>query len=148
MNAPVRKMGIRLGLMIAGAAFIALPHAAPAQEPAQTAPVGDVDARLRKLEELNAKLEKQNEKLAEQNDKLEKQNQVIQAASPAVAPDAAKSDGTKPAAEPAPKEEADGGGYVVGSDPVFKVLYFPRFPHSSDALRNLRTGLSGKARAA
>jgi tetratricopeptide (TPR) repeat protein len=27
-------------------------------------------------------------------------------------------------------------------------LYFPRFPHSSDALRNLRTGLSGKARAA
>jgi phosphate-selective porin OprO and OprP len=126
MKAPIGKMVVRLLFALGGWASIALPLTASAQEPAQTAPVGDWDARLRKLEELNVKLEKQNERLAEQNDKLEKQNQIIQTASPTVAapvPVGKGSDETKTATESAPKEENEGGGNVAGPPPVLKTFW-------------------------
>ncbi len=143
MKAHRWKPGTRLALVMVGLALIALPLTASAQEPTQATPAGDLDARLRKLEELNAKLEKQNEKLAEQNDKLEKQNQVIQAASPAIAPNGAKSSETKAVGEAAPKEAADAAGYVIGSDPVFKVQWQDGFI-AETANKDFRIHIGGR----
>ena len=148
MKAPIWKPGLRLAFALAGFGLVAVPPLAWAQQPdapaqpAQTAPAAadDVDARLRKLEELNAKLEEQNKKLAEQNDKLEKVNQQIQAAPPADAASApAGADGSpapvksdevkklvdgylkekdekKKADDEQKKAEKEAEGYEVGSD--------------------------------
>jgi phosphate-selective porin OprO and OprP len=144
MKAPDRTVYLNLVLALVGCVFIALPQAARAQEPTRTAPTEDVDARLRKLEELNTKLEKQNEKLAEQNDKLEKQNQIIQAASPtAVAPDAVKNNETKTTGEAAPKVDNEAGGYVVGSDTVFKTSWQDGFV-AQTANKDFRVHIGGR----
>jgi phosphate-selective porin OprO and OprP len=153
MKANSWKAGVHLAFALAGFAFTALPQAARAQEPARTTPVADLDARLRKLEELNAKLEKQNDKLAEQNERLEKQNQLIQTAAPgAVKPDEVKNlvddhpkgkDETKTAANGAEKEEKAAGANVVGADPVFKTTWKDGFV-AETANKDFRVHIGGR----
>jgi len=146
--------GIRLAFALAGFAMTVSPQVAWAQQPARTAPADDVDARLRKLEELNAKLEKQNDKLAEQNERLEKQNQLIQAASPsaAVKPDETKNlvdgrpkekDDTKKAADLAPKEKKEADNKVADADPVFKTTWKDGFV-AETANKDFRVHIGGR----
>ena len=138
VNTSFWKPGLGLALAVAGLGVGALPQTSRAQPPAQAAPApaDDIDARLRKLEELNAKLEAQNKKLAEQNEKLERLNQQIQSAvpvdgapAPAVKPDEVRNlvdgylkekDAKKQADEAAKKAEKEAHGYEVGSDTNLK----------------------------
>ena len=145
------KPALRLAFVLAGFGVGALSSSASAQQPSEPAPTAqtapappdDIEARLRKLELLNAKLEEQNKKLAEQNDKLEKVNQQIQQASPAgesgavadppaVKPDEVKGlvdgylkekDEKKKADAEAQKAAKEAAGYEVGSDTNLKTTW-------------------------
>ena len=154
MNMRIVKGGLRWALAIVGFGLAAVPHPAAAQQPDEppppapvAAPADAIEARLRKLEELNAKLEEQNQKLAEQNEKLEKVNRQIQAAPPAdgdggpaaagdsaaaVKSDAVKKlvdgylkekDEKKKADDELKKAEKEAAGYEVGSDTNLKTTW-------------------------
>jgi phosphate-selective porin OprO and OprP len=125
-------------LALASFLFLSLSLTAAAQQPARTASNDDLDARLRKLEELNAKLERQNEKLADQNEKLEKQNQLMQTAPAVVQPDE-----SKPAAAAAPIGGNDTAGNVVGSVPVLKTFWQDGFI-AETANKEFRVHIGGR----
>jgi phosphate-selective porin OprO/OprP len=132
----------------------------PPPPPGPPTPVGS-DARLRKLEDLNARLEQQNQKLAEQNERLEQQNQRLQAASappppsspaPPVSADDAKkaADGSvkdnaaqKKADEPATKAAEAAADYEVGSDLGFKTFWRDGFM-AETANKDFRVHIGGK----
>ena len=172
MKRRIWKPGLRLAFAVAGFGMGALPSMAWAQQPsepapsAQTAPVpvDDIEARLRKLELLNAKLEEQNKKLAEQNDKLEKVNQQIQIApaaaaesgaaeeTPAVKPDEVKSlvdgylkekDDKKKADDALKKMEKEAAGYEVGSDLNLKTTWRDGFNAETEN-KDFRIHIGGK----
>ena len=134
------KLGERLAFTLAGFAFALVPQIAPAQQPAPAASTDDLDARLRKLEELNARLEKQNEKLVDQNEKLDKQNQLIQLdvkngkdSSPQ------KTDGSKSVVEAAAKEDNE----AHGIKPVFQTIWDDGFI-AETANKDFRVHVGGR----
>ena len=171
MKRRIWKPGLRLAIAIAGFGVGALPSMSWAQQPSEPAPpaqaapasADDIEARLRKLEQLNAKLEQQNKKLAEQNDKLEKVNQQIQNApaaaesgsaadAPAVKPDEVKSlvdgylkekDEKKQADAEAQKAAKEAAGYEVGSDLDLKTTWRDGF-NAETANKDFRIHIGGK----
>lgn len=141
-----------LSLLAAAGRAAAEPPVVLPPPPAAPAPLpltDEADARLRKLEELNAKLEQQNQKLAEQNERLEQQSERIQAAPPPpppaapapVAPPPAgpavpsddvkklvdgylkEKDDKKKADDAAKKAAEEAAGYEIGSDLNLKTFW-------------------------